>query len=446
MTAAHQLDDVESPFDRPSGVHRIIPSRDTRSGTIVGSSPELQAVLSVIDRVAASSCTVLVTGESGTGKESIVSALHEASPRAGAPMVTVNCGAIPENLLESELFGHAKGSFTGAHAARQGRVSAAEGGTLFLDEVGELPMSVQVKLLRLLQQREYSPVGESRTVKCNIRVVAATNRDLEADVRAGTFREDLYYRLNVIHVHLPALRERRGDIELLAYHFLRQSSVRAERPEICGFTPEAIEAIVAADWPGNIRSLENAIERAVLLADAPHVTLADLPSKLREPSATVRVEELPEAGIDLRAAVDVFESNLIRQALSRTGGNKNRAAQLLGLNRTTLVEMVKRKRLVALAPHRPRFGALTPGPSPPRGEGSRATPRRRRRERAPSAPLPSPVRGEGLGVRASTRAPTIHRDERVAWAPAHPRWSRIVSTPATTRPRERRRHTAPSTE
>jgi sigma-54 specific flagellar transcriptional regulator A len=303
-----------------------------------------------IDAVARSSCTVLITGESGTGKEMVVTALHDASPRKGMPLVTLNCGAIPENLIESELFGHARGAFTGADKARQGRVSAAEGGTLFLDEIGELPLGLQVKLLRLLQQREYSPVGDDRTYKCDVRIVAATNRDLEVEVTAGRFREDLYYRLNVIHVHLPPLRERSEDVELLALHFLRICAEKAGRDDLDGFDDEAIQIIMSYDWPGNVRALENAIERAVLLAPGPFVTAADLPARLRSPDAPnvpALTRTLPEGGIDLRAAVEEYESQLIRQALERTGWNKNRAAQLLGLNRTTLVEMVKRKKLTA---------------------------------------------------------------------------------------------------
>jgi sigma-54 specific flagellar transcriptional regulator A len=342
--------------------------RPTSRGKIIGNHPSVRNVLTVIERVAASVCTVLITGESGTGKELVVAALHDASPRKDAPLITINCGAIPENLIESELFGHAKGSFTGAVAARRGHVASAEGGTLFLDEVGELPMNVQVKLLRLLQQREYTPVGESRAIKCDIRVVAATNRNLEEEVAAGRFREDLYYRLNVIHVELPALRERPGDIALLATHFLKTCAERAGRDDIQGFSQSAMRTLCEYSWPGNVRALENAVERAVLLSVGPMISLEDLPSKIRSGSerpsqsmpverdleavsgvmkAAERVEALPETGIDLRGAMEEFENNLIRQALERTGWNKNRAAQLLGINRTTLVEMVKRKGLAA---------------------------------------------------------------------------------------------------
>jgi len=321
--------------------------RPTSRGKIIGSHPALQSVMGTIDRIAASRCTVLVTGESGTGKELVVAAIHDASPRNDGPLVAVNCGAIPENLLESELFGHVKGAFTGATANRQGFVAAAEGGTLFLDEVGELPLALQVKLLRVLQHRQYTPVGETRSIPCDVRVVAATNRDLTAWVREGRFREDLYYRLNVIHLHLPALRERPDDIPALAAHFFEQARERCGRPELEGLATSALAALARYDWPGNIRELENTLERAALLAPGPLVEASDLPTEVKHGSRDVSAApELPEDGIDLRAAVESYENGLIRQALARTGYNKNRAARLLGINRTTLVEMLKRKRLV----------------------------------------------------------------------------------------------------
>ncbi|MBK6697908.1 MAG: sigma-54-dependent Fis family transcriptional regulator [Myxococcales bacterium] len=338
--------------------------RPTSIGKIVGHAQTLRDVLSTIDRVANSTCTVLVTGESGTGKELIVAALHDASPRKDGPLVTVNCGAIPENLLESELFGHARGAFTGADRARAGRFAVAEGGTLFLDEVGELPLSLQVKLLRVLQQREYTPLGEERPKKCDVRIVAATNRNLEAEVLAGRFREDLYYRLNVIHIELPPLRERRDDIPVLAQHFLRQSALRSGRV-VEGFTEEATEYLQSHEWKGNIRALENAVERGVLLAKGPLVQLEDV-APSRDSSSQMRAfaippppppstssmapapeserpAALPDGGIDLRAAVATYENELIRRALERTGGNRNQAARLLGLKRTTLVEILRRR-------------------------------------------------------------------------------------------------------
>jgi sigma-54 specific flagellar transcriptional regulator A len=335
--------------------------RMTSRGPLVAGHATMRNVLSIIDRVAGSRCTVLVTGESGTGKELAVAALHDASPRRDAPLVTVNCGAIPENLVESELFGHARGAFTGATTTRQGVVAAAEGGTLFLDEVGELSLAVQVKLLRLLQQREYTPVGESRVVKCDVRIVAATNRDLAREVAEGRFREDLYYRLNVIHVQLPALRERRSDIPLLARHFLGAAIERTGRGDVEGFSEEAIASLVGEKWAGNIRSLENTIERAVLLARGtivgaedlvvrgPHEETPAAPPPIEASLAGVASEEIAilesTGAIDLRAAVEEYENNLILGALQRAGNNKSRAAQMLGLHRTTFVEMLKRKRI-----------------------------------------------------------------------------------------------------
>ncbi len=337
--------------------------RVTSRGPLLASHPLMRRALEVIDRVAGASCTVLVTGESGTGKELAVAALHDRSPRAERPLVAVNCGAITENLMESELFGHARGAFTGANTARQGLVATAEGGTLFLDEVGELPLSMQVKLLRLLQQREYTPVGESRAVKADVRIVAATNKNLAREVEAGRFREDLYYRLNVIHVRLPALRQRREDIPLLAQHFLRASAERDGRPGTMAFSAGAIARLVACDWPGNVRELENVVERAVLLSpDAlvsedcilgtqasrppPAAPVIALAGTLAEPGGDDEAETAREGlMIDLRAKVDAYENTLIRDALARHGNNKTKAAQSLGLHRTTLVEMLKRKRI-----------------------------------------------------------------------------------------------------
>jgi sigma-54 dependent transcriptional regulator, flagellar regulatory protein len=350
--------------------------RHTSRGPLLAIHPAMRGVLDVLDRVAGASCTVLVTGESGTGKELAVAALHDASPRAKRPLVAVNCGAIAENLVESELFGHARGAFTGAISARQGLVASAEGGTLFLDEVGELPLAVQVKLLRLLQQREYTPVGESRALKADVRIVAATNRDLAREVKAGRFREDLYYRLNVIHVRLPALRERRSDIIPLARHFLRQTAERVGRPDVERFSIEAETRLAGRDWQGNVRELENVVERAVLLspdavvceeciiglqpsraprpvsvlAPAPALAApAPAPAPARALSSFRAVAPQPDADstaeveIDLRAKVDAYENSLIRSALARHGNNKTKAAQSLGLHRTTFVEMLKRK-------------------------------------------------------------------------------------------------------
>jgi transcriptional regulator with GAF, ATPase, and Fis domain len=316
---------------------------------VIGRSDGLVEVYRVIERVADTSCTVLITGESGTGKELVARAVHQASSRSRAPFVAVNCGAIPENLLETELFGHAKGAFTGAYATKIGRVGQAQGGTLFLDEIGELPLSLQVKLLRILQSREYSPVGDNRVLAADVRVVAATNIDLEQAVRDGSFREDLYYRLNVIHVNVPPLRERQGDVPILSVHFLEKARERTGRQTVTSVSPGAMALLEQYAWPGNVRELENTIERAVLLCRTETIQPRDLPAKVCGLPSEERKStgKLPETGIDLRNAVESFENNLIRQALERTRWNKNQAARLLGLNRTTLVEMLKRKRIDA---------------------------------------------------------------------------------------------------
>ena len=313
---------------------------------VIGLSESLVEVYRVIDRVADTTCTILITGDSGTGKELVARAVHRKSPRNSKAFVAVNCGAIPEALLESELFGHARGAFTGAHANKVGRIALAEGGTLFLDEIGEMPMSLQVKLLRVLQAREYSPVGDNRTLKADVRIVAATNVNLENAVQAGTFREDLYYRLNVIHLTVPALRERPEDVPLLVQHFLKKAKERVGRSTIEGVSRAAAQILADYQWPGNVRELENTVERAVLLCQSALIEPKDLPQRLCGLGVEKRMSpRLPDLGLDLRNAVESFENQLIRQALERTKWNKKQAASLLGLNRTTLVEMLKRKRI-----------------------------------------------------------------------------------------------------
>jgi transcriptional regulator with PAS, ATPase and Fis domain len=342
-----------------SGVHKSLPPENVqhlsvelpRSMTgVIGNSAALIDVYKMIDRVADTDCTVLVTGESGTGKELVARAIHGASLRATAPFVAVNCGAIPENLLESELFGHARGAFTGAVQSKPGRIAQAQGGTLFLDEIGEMPLGLQVKLLRVLQSREYSPVGDTRLLKADVRIVAATNVNLEEAVRKGTFREDLFYRLDVIHLIVPPLRERASDIEVLAQHFLGKACKKTGR-SVQAVSRTALQLLSGYAWPGNVRELENTIERAVLLCRGSSIEPTDLPSRVCGLGAEPRAQQttLPDSGIDLRHAVESFENDLIRQALERTKWNKNRAANLLGINRTTLVEMLKRKRIQRVA-------------------------------------------------------------------------------------------------
>jgi DNA-binding NtrC family response regulator len=314
---------------------------------ILGNAPATRELRRLIADVADTDSTVLILGESGTGKELVARALHEGSRRRERPFVPVHCGAIPEPLLESEMFGHVKGAFTGATQARTGRFEVADRGTLFLDEVGDMPLSLQVKLLRVLQERCFEPVGGNQTKRVDVRVVAATNRDLEALIEEGEFRADLFYRLHVVPVHVPPLRERLDDLPVLARHFVARYN-EARGANVQGITDEALACLRAYPWPGNVRELENLIERLVVLKRARWIEVQDLPSRYRggdrAPRASVQppVAELGPNGIDLRATLAEYEERLIRQALQRCGGNKNQAARLLGLNRTTLVEKLKR--------------------------------------------------------------------------------------------------------
>lgn len=325
---------------------------------IIGQSVGIRGALDLVERVADTDSTILVTGESGTGKELFARAIHYNSGRAQQPFIAINCGAIPGELLESELFGHVKGAFTGAISNRVGRFELADGGTIFLDEIGDLEPALQVKLLRVLQERTFEPVGGAKSISVNVRVVAATNKNLEQLVMQGRFREDLFYRLNVIPLMIPSLNERHGDIPLLVHHFMEQFNKQKGR-KLSGFTPEAMECLNAYAWPGNIRELENLIERLSILKGQGLVDVNDLPAKYRTVSATSAIEaavqEIPDDGMDFNTAVDHFENNLILKALERTGWNRNQAAILLRLNRTTLVEKIKKKGL------RPPAGVNTDG-------------------------------------------------------------------------------------
>jgi two-component system NtrC family response regulator len=296
---------------------------------IIGESGAMQEALSLVRRVAASDATVLIRGESGTGKELIAKAIHHASPRAAAPLVRVNCAALSETLLETELFGHEKGAFTGAVAARKGRFEVADGGTLFLDEIGDLPAHVQVKLLRVLQEREFERVGSSRPIRVDVRLLAATHRDLDAMVRDGRFRDDLYYRINVVTLTLPPLRERRADLPLLIDHFVRVFSEKNGK-RIEGLTRAAREALLRYDYPGNVRELENLIERAVVLTRDEVIGSADLPLTLRDAPPE------PASGTGLEAAVEGLERRMIREALATAEGVQTRAAELLGISERVL--------------------------------------------------------------------------------------------------------------
>lgn len=316
---------------------------------MIGRSRVMKDVFDRISKVARSDSTILIMGPSGTGKELVASAIHKLSTRSQKNRIAVNCGAIPAELLESELFGHMKGSFTGAISDRKGRFELAQGGTIFLDEIGDMPMLLQVKLLRVLQERQIEPVGSSETKPIDVRVIAATHRDLEKSVAEGKFREDLFYRLNVIPIKMPALKERREDIPLLISHFLDRF-VSGDRSNEISFSTLAMDLLMGYDWPGNVRELENVIERLVILRGGNEILPEDLPAKIfrSNPLATQQYKtlfELPEPGVDLKQILSDIEDSLIMQAMNRTRGNKNQASKLLALNRTTLIEKMKKKNL-----------------------------------------------------------------------------------------------------
>jgi len=321
-----------------------------RFSGIIGKSGPMARLFQLLETVAATASTILITGETGTGKEVVARAIHHASPRRQARFVALNCSAIPETLLEAELFGHVRGAFTGAVGNRQGRLEQANKGTLFLDEVGTMSPGLQMKLLRVLQEREFERVGDSHTIKVDVRVIAATNSDLGRMVGEGSFREDLFYRLNVIPVQLPALRERKEDIPLLVQHFLERlakesSGSKKGLMERKSVSQDAMRRLMAYAWPGNVRQLENAIERAVAFsATRTQIDIGDLPADIQEAQETVvsPVVALPEEGIDLDEYIANVERELIQRSLERTGGNKGQAAKLLNLKRTTLVEKLKR--------------------------------------------------------------------------------------------------------
>ena len=314
---------------------------------MIGSSPTMQAIFKQMEKIVQTDSTVLILGESGTGKELVARAVHFNSARKEKPFIAINCGAIPGELLESELFGHVKGAFTGAASDKAGKFEAAEGGTIFLDEIGTMPMQLQMKLLRVLQEREVERVGSSRKIRLNVRIISATNADLAELVKTREFREDLYYRLNVIPVHLPPLRERREDIPLLVKHFLKKSC-EAQNHLPCALSGEAAAALQQYDWPGNVRELENVIERAIALVEGELIGLSDLPTQISQLPDCASIICFPlfnENGVDLPALVAELECRMIQTALERSAGVKTRAAELLHLNRTTLVEKIRRYNL-----------------------------------------------------------------------------------------------------
>ncbi len=320
-----------------------------RFANIVGQSTPMQKLYRTIQRVSRTATTVLILGESGTGKELIANAIHYHSDRKDKPFVPINCGAIPEELLESELFGHERGAFTGAFKDRKGRFELAHQGTVFLDEIGEMSQKLQVKLLRFLQEKRFERVGGGRTIQVDAGIIAATNKNLEKAVEEGSFREDLFYRLNVIPMHVPPLREREGDVPLLIHHFLKRHCQEKEIP-LKRMSKAAAETLDRYPWPGNVRELENLIERLVILTDSEEIDVDDLPPRIRQcqatrPSSLMDIS-LGETGMDLKKTLDDLENHLIMEALKRANGVKNRAANLLGLNRTTLIEKMKKKKIV----------------------------------------------------------------------------------------------------
>ncbi len=307
---------------------------------IVAASPAMIGVLELLERAAEFKATVLLLGESGTGKEVLARAIHSQSPRRDDAFVAVNCGAIPANLLESELFGHAKGAFTGANKARRGLFLEADGGTLFLDEIGEMPVELQVKLLRVLQEEEIRPLGESKSRKVDVRVLAATSRDLERDVSAGRFREDLFYRLNVVRVDVPPLRERREDIPLLVDHFLEKFRTGLGKP-VAGIADDALERLVAYAWPGNVRELENILERAVILCRDERLGLGELPEAVVAGNTPAAGGAAGRGDLSIKAARRRAEIEVIRRALQATDGNRTHAAKLLEISHRALLYKIK---------------------------------------------------------------------------------------------------------
>jgi DNA-binding NtrC family response regulator len=311
---------------------------------IIGNSSAIQSVFSRMEKILHTDSTVLILGESGTGKELVARAIHFNGQRKEKPFIPINCGAIPSELLESELFGHVRGSFTGAVSDKLGKFEVANRGTIFLDEIGTMPMHLQMKLLRVLQDQEVERVGATRRTKLDVRVISATNADIEERVRRGEFREDLYYRLNVIPVHLPPLRNRREDIPLLAKHFLRKICTDMRRP-VLEITRDALRALEGYEWPGNVREMENVIERSVALTDGDIIDRHDLPPKIGGAAPEkdlLPALQIPEEGLDLAETVAHIERTLIRQAMHKSGNIKARAAEMLNINRTTLVEKIKR--------------------------------------------------------------------------------------------------------
>lgn len=352
------LDHIQKPFDNQDvkravargvekrqlvkNIRRLESELGNSWGNIVGESEPMKKVFSIMQRVADTPTTVLVTGESGTGKELVARGLHQASSRNNAPFVSLNCAAIPENLLESELFGHEKGSFTGAVGMKEGKFEYADNGTLFLDEVGEMPLNLQVKLLRVLQEQEFQRVGGNREIKVNVRLVAATNKDLKEEVDMGRFRGDLFFRLNVVNIKVPPLRERRSDIPFLVAHFVGKYSRKLDR-NIKEVDPEAMRVLYSYAWPGNVRELENVIESALVMSRGSTIKKSDLPSEIRKHNLTLdETETMISMDSGLMDTLDAIEEKMIRQALKQSGNVQAQAAKMLGISRSNLQYKLKK--------------------------------------------------------------------------------------------------------
>jgi two-component system, NtrC family, response regulator AtoC len=321
-------------------------ARGARFDNILAEAPQMQDIFRTITKVAQFKTTVLVTGESGVGKELVARAIHARSGRSGQPFVAINCGAIPENLLESELFGHKRGAFTDANQDRKGLFEEAHGGSLLLDEIGELPLALQVKLLRVLEDEKIRRLGDSKDIQVDVRIIAATHRDLNAEVAAGRFREDLFYRLNVLPISVPPLRDRREDIPLLIDHFIVRNNARLGTA-VRGVTSEARRLLYEYSWPGNVRELENTVERAMVLAESDQLSAADLPERIRDVRDPIKLQ-LASGELSVKKTTRYIEEVLIRRALHRTRGNRTRAAELLEISHRALLYKIKDYRITDL--------------------------------------------------------------------------------------------------
>ena len=359
---AGAYDYVPKPFDKDELMQTVAKALDLKTvehekellddqlkenlhfGLLIGNSPAMNHIYKLILQVAKTKTNVLITGESGTGKELIAKSIHQESDRSDQPFVVINCGGIPETLMESELFGHKKGAFTGAYKSRIGRFETANGGTIFLDEIGEMSPALQVKLLRVLQERKFERVGDTKTIHVDIRVIAATNKNLTVAINKNKFREDLYYRLNVIPINVPPLKQRKSDIPLLIDFFMKKFQ-KGSNKKLTGFSPKAMDSLLDFSWPGNIRELENTIKRLTILCDNDTVQFDDLPEHIQQNSKIISTneEDIIEDGKSFNKAVKDYEKRLILEALEKSNGIKSKAAKLLNINRTTLVEKIKKQ-------------------------------------------------------------------------------------------------------